>query len=283
MSQINFDFVTHGIERISFEHTSIQSYLERIEQNFLKLIQENKEYRKLWEFDIQPYPFTQERGYDPDLGLIERFSDNGKDNKFFLHDKNHSLRVLLGLRGVTISKHEQLLSDLEVLQSVVYNQVTKFAQKLDQRFPGKNFAEGIQKAQFLNTLRLIAYRKPDEVDTTTEHVIARLHTDRDLITTHIYESSPGLTFKLHNGEEHQYEQQAGSTVVFPGKKLQAATGGVFTEEPREGNKVEIIATGGDIKATPHYVKALPFRNGMDYRVSMVYFAHILDVDVPHMK
>lgn len=282
MSQRNFDFVTHGIERISFEHTSIQSYLERIEQNFLKLIQEDKEYRKLWEFDIQPYPFTQERGYDPDLGLIERSGNNGKDNKFFLHDTNRSLRVLLGLRGVAISKHEQLLSGVEVLQSVVHNQVIKFAQKLDQRFPGKNFAEGIQKAQFLNKLRLIAYPKPDEIN-TVEHIIAREHTDRDLITTHIYESSPGLMFKLHNGEEHQYEQQPGSTVVFPGKKLQAATGGVFTEEPREGGKVEIIATGGDIKATPHYVKALPFREGMDYRVSMVYFAHIPDVDVPHMK
>lgn len=280
MKEKNFDFVIDGVERINFDNISIHETIKRIEKNFLLLIKEPEAYRKLWEFDVQPYP-PKDGKYDPDMGLIERSGHNHKDHKFFLHDKNRTLRTLLELRGVNYDKHHQLLFDMEILQTLANTRVLAFAKQLDKRFPGKNFADGIRKAAYLNTLRLIAYSEPEK--TQKEQIIARGHTDRDAITMHLYESSPGLKLRLHDGSEYQYEQSDGYTVVFPGKKLQAATGGTFEEVPTADGKTEIIGVGGDIKATYHYVETLPFAPGMKYRVSMVYFSHIPNTEVPHMK
>jgi isopenicillin N synthase-like dioxygenase len=283
-SVTGLSFITHGVERIAMPNNNkgFQKMVKKVEEDFIRFTQEKPAYQDNWTFDLTTPSRLEDGGYqvksDPDFGYTFRAGKSGKDHKHFMHDKDKILRRLLSMREVDISKYEEFLTELEKLQDCCFEQVIIFATQLDKILPGYNFAEKINKAHSLNTIRLIAYLpKPKG------HVIAREHTDRNAITMHIYQSQGGLFLDLHDGSKYLYEQKNGSTVVFPGKKLQVLTGGKFSEVPVvEGSEeTKLVGSGGLIRATSHYAQS--FGGIKDMRVSMVYFSHISDVHVQHMK
>lgn len=111
--------------------------------------------------------------------------------------------------------------------------IQQFATALDAALPGYSFASRSRSEYALakNVLRLLLY----DLLKSGETVIAQPHRDRNDLTIHLAESHPGLYF---TDTEKQYEVFPDTALLFPGKHMEARTGGqirALRHEVREEN------------------------------------------------
>jgi len=235
---------------------------------FSKFLDEPEAYKQLWRFDVQG-------NEDPDDGYVRK-SGGEYDSKILFHFRL-TLPSYLREIGVDAKKNGLWLADCNVLYNYCLSMQYAFAAHLDEKMPGYNFLGEMQDeiANTQHVLRLISYDVPEEGN----NILGKDHQDKSLITTHVWESHPGLCI---SSGSFLYRSEPYKSLVFLGKKSSLITGGELDVESN-------LFFGGILKALIHCIKDesvfIPAGNRVlsnaknTRRFSVIFFGHI-NVDLP---
>lgn len=226
-----------------------------IVEGFKKLLEQNQEIRKKWEF------FLPEFSKKPDHGLVPPKGDD--------HDEKWVLMVRASLRNMLMerfTKEERekyelfldvFLCETEMVHYLLIDHLMSIAASLDELMPGYAIKEKLENQYTIDHLhctRIVKYiYNPNAAPSDP---MASLHTDQSLLTMQWYQSHPGLVLRDFNNNEIHYKYKPGRVIVFWGKKA-------------------IPVLGGKINPVEHWVDS---RAGED-RYAAILFAHTTDPSI----
>ena len=214
----------------------VSGLIKQIIPPFIRLTQEDEEFRKPWLIDLSG------KANDPDDGLVKKTGKGTDDHKFYLHYRPHTALHLFKQKADT-RRYEELLDGLSELYWLSAGAGHSVFKQLDIEFPGFNFLRRHEAIhQDLRCALRLLYYKPGE------KILAKAHSDQSFLTLHIDESHPGLY--LH-GDTQCFEVQKDRALCFFGEKAE-------------------VVTGGKLPAMMHYAKA----TSEEWRWAIVCFIHI---------
>lgn len=188
---------------------------------FRKSLEEQSFRKRLWAFDA-------EDDGKPDLGLIVREGEDGKDVKTFFHYQPRIERYILMKRPLRTSTPEEkaLLFSCSELHNRCRKLVCHLADELDATlFSGVSFSQEIHEAverpirYSHQTLRLLHYPAQEEGRRAGEHQ------DRSLITIHLGDVGGHLYTVPEKGSDKRrvISPEDGHALFFFGKKAEFLT------------------------------------------------------------
>ena len=210
---------------------------------FNRFLAEPDEYRNQW--DLWE---TEPDGRDiTDIGYKDKGAKPGEDAKHIFHWTPDPERLLVA-RGVDFTRHEYFLGYGRNIFTICWREYVDLLRALDHVMPGYDFHERVRhpRAKEGSILRFLRYKD------TTKEVIAKGHTDKNLITFHLADSHPGLRLG-HAG--NLYLTSPDRALVFFGDKMEKIT-------------------DGKIKALWHYVTDERAPRDKSLRWAMIFFGHV---------
>lgn len=201
-----------------------------------------------WEFHF-PDPTRPEETKKPDHGLCwrnrtdDRYKDPTGDDKYFFHwrawdSQERKIPNLLRSRGIEVEKFSHFFH--------LCNRVSRFALRLALDFAGQfdgEYSTNLKgallapEAMEMHTLRLLCYDQK-----SIGQALANPHEDFSALTLCLYEDLPGLCL---GHEKQPWIFQKGLVPVFGGRKIPAATDGLFHPLP---HGVEAVQPGRRLAA-----------------------------------
>jgi len=208
---------------------------------------------------------SQEKGFDPDCGLVWR-EDDLHDSKIFLHERPN-LRSELKRAGITLTPSEDILiSGAENLYKICYDEAQEICRLLDKELPGFNFEKQFLVKESSHVLRLLRY-SPDR------EFYAQPHYDVGFMTFAMFN---GFLGKKHTEptlfvEGHGVSLEKDMAYSFLGMKSP-----VFSDVSLDGDFAKALQDdwNHDFAGLLPHVHHAQSKNTKAVRYAVVFFVHI---------